>query len=286
MKDFKLIDINNEPQSYQQLINFYNEASRCVFENIKVTIVQWFNANMCAALGGILDEISEVNAIKIDSPKASILTILKKNSFLSHYGFNTEIDTNHTAISFLKLKTNESRYFHSYITNQLLSKQAFPTMTSQLQKKIEESIYEIFVNAQIHSGTEYIYTCGQFFPKKQTIEFTIVDMGKGFKKTINERFQQKLSSIASIKWALQDTHSTKIDIPGGIGLTILTEFIKMNNGKFQIISDDGFYEMSNTHEKTQMFSGSFPGTIINMEFRTDDTNSYQLSSELDFNNIF
>ncbi|MDR4507873.1 MAG: hypothetical protein MRJ65_06500 [Candidatus Brocadiaceae bacterium] len=44
-------------------------------------------------------------------------------------------------------------------------------------KKITESIYEIFVNAQIHSETDFIYTCGQFFPNKHMIEFTIKDTG-------------------------------------------------------------------------------------------------------------
>jgi len=101
-------------------------------------------------------------------------------------------------------------------------------MTEALKRKISESIYEIFVNAQMHSKSEYIYTCGQFYPKKQKIAFTIVDMGQGFKANINNRFRHNLSSIQAIKWATENGSTTKTDAPGGIGLAILKEFITMN----------------------------------------------------------
>ena len=164
--------------------------------------------------------------------------------------------------------------------NELLSRSDLPKMTEQLKKKIAESIYEIFVNAQLHSNSEYIYTCGQFFPRKEKIEFTIVDMGIGFKKPINNRFNTSLSSIQAIRWALIDGNTTKTDVSGGLGLSLLTEFIKLNKGKFQIISDNGFYEVGQK-ENAGFLDSPFPGTIVNMEFSTDDANSYRLSSESD-----
>ena len=63
-------------------------------------------------------------------------------------------------------------------------------------------------------------------------------------------------------------------------MSLLTEFIKLNKGKFQIISDNGFYEVGE-EEKAGFLDAPFPGTIVNMEFRTDDSNSYRLSSESD-----
>lgn len=162
--------------------------------------------------------------------------------------------------------------------NELLSRSDLPSMTDGLKKKIAESIYEIFVNAQMHSGTEYIYTCGQFYPKKHVIEFTIVDTGQGFKKTINNRFNCNMNSLQAIKWALIDGNTTKQDVSGGLGLSLLTEFIKLNNGRFQIVSDDGFYEFGENLYPT-FLPNVVLGTIVNMKFRTDDTNYYRLSSE-------
>ena len=39
-------------------------------------------------------------------------------------------------------------------------------MPGGVKEKVIEAIYEIFVNAQIHSETQLIYTCSQFFPNK------------------------------------------------------------------------------------------------------------------------
>lgn len=278
VKEFTLIDINTNLSSYNQFVALYAQLSKIDFDAIKINVKDWFGANMSAVLGGILDKIALKNTVSVSSGNAKIISILQKNTFLANYGYKIIPDVNGTAIKYLKLKPTESRFFNSYIINELLSRSAFPSMTDELRKKIAESIYEIFVNAQIHSNTDYIYTCGQFFPKKHKIEFTIVDMGDGFKKLINGRFNATLTSVQAIKWAVQDGHTTKTDVSGGLGLSLLTEFIKLNNGKFQIISDDGFYE-AGEFEKTHILNAPFPGTIVNMQFRTDDTHSYRLSSE-------
>ena len=86
--------------------------------------------------------------------------------------------------------------------------------------------------------------------------------------------------MQAITWAIGDKNSTKQDISGGIGLAILREFIIRNQGKIQIVSDDGFYQLDSHEEQTKSFSGSFPGTVINMQFRTDDAASYALISEV------
>ncbi len=161
-----------------------------------------------------------------------------------------------------------------------------PKMSIGAKEKIVEAIYEIFVNAQMHSETKNIYTCGQFFPNKNSIEFTIVDTGIGFKERINNRFDSNLSSIQAIEWAVQDRKTTKVGVTGGIGLAVLREFVEMNGGKMQIVSHDGFYQFDKESVDSRIFNGNFPGTIVNLQFRTDDNNNYSLKSEIDYNDIF
>jgi len=285
MIDFSFSHIESKDISYDRFGEFYQIYKNISFDKIMVRLDSWFEANMCAVLGGLLDIIKPVNQISITSNDNKIVTILKKNGFLANYGYSVEYDRNNTTIQYLKLKANENRYFSSYVNNELLTKTGFPSMTEALKRKISESIYEIFVNAQMHSKSEYIYTCGQFYPKKQKIAFTIVDMGQGFKANINNRFRHNLSSIQAIKWATENGSTTKTDAPGGIGLAILKEFITMNKGNFQIVSYDGFYQVGKD-EKAIQLKHSFPGTVVNMEFRTDDTLSYSLASEADISNIF
>jgi len=284
-----LKNIDTSFSCYNQFTKLYKKLGDIYFDNINIELQTWFGANMSAVLGGLLDKVSFTNTISVTSNNPATIDILKKNTFLANYGYEIVSDVNNTAIKYLKLKPAESRYFNLYVLTELLSKTALPTMTEGLRKKIAESIYEIFVNAQIHSGTDYIYTCGQFFPQKHMIEFTIVDVGSGFKKIINKRFSANntsLTSVQAIKWALINGHTTKTDVSGGLGLSLLTEFIKLNKGKFQIISDNGFYELG-AEEKSGFLDAPFPGTIVNMKFRTDDINTYRLSTETyDVQDIF
>lgn len=286
MVKYTLSNIDTRYDCYSQFSKLYKALKDIKFDVIEIDLKNWFGANMSAVLGSILDNVSPTNQIKITSDNQKVLEILKKNGFLANYGYEKRLDTNNTTIKYLKLPKADSRFFNSYVMNELLSRSDLPSMTDGLKKKIAESIYEIFVNAQMHSGTEYIYTCGQFYPKKHVIEFTIVDTGQGFKKTINDRFNCNMNSLQAIKWALIDGNTTKQDVSGGLGLSLLTEFIKLNNGRFQIVSDDGFYEFGEN-----LYPNFLPnvvlGTIVNMKFRTDDTNSYRLSSEnYDTDDIF
>ncbi len=283
----QLVNINNTFESYQKLIDFYQEHKYKEFDTIHLELRQWFAANMCAALGGILDAFTDnLNDVKIDYISPDIERILLKNDFLSFFGRSRMIDNYHTTIRFLKLKLSDGKFFNNYVVNELIGRTELPKMSYLVKEKMTEAIYEIFVNAQIHSESRQIYTCGQFFPRDNTIEFTIVDTGIGFKRKVNERFNANLNSIQAIKWAIMDKNTTKVGVTGGIGLALLKEFIEKNRGKMQIISDDGFYQFDIQGEQSYFFNGSFPGTIVNLQFRTDDNSSYILKKEFDNNNIF
>src|SRR3989304_1662596 len=285
MRELRNIDTSFE--SYQKLIDLYQVYKDSIFEEIELDLYQWFAANMSSALGGVLDKIAEnLNEVKFKNISENIKTILLKNDFLSYYGFNRIMDSNNTTIKFLKLKPTDGKYFNLYVVNELLSRPELPYISLPLKRKMTEAIYEIFVNAQIHSETKNIYTCGQFYPQKNIIEFTITDTGIGFKNRINQRFKKNLTSTQAIQWATNDRHTTKIGVSGGLGLALLKEFIKNNKGKLQIISDDGFYQFDSKGEDIKLFHGSFPGSIVNLQFRTDDESTYTLTDEVKLDDIF
>lgn len=282
-----LRDISDACKSYQDIITLYGKNRDQLFNDIHIKIEGWFSANMSAVLGAVLDLFSRnINNIQIFCAVAKTEEILLKNDFLSYYGRRKIFDTNHTTIKYQKLKPSDGKYFKKYIIEELIGRDELPNMSVALKEKIVEAIYEIFVNAQIHSGTDFIYTCGQFFPKKNKIEFTIVDTGIGFKEKVNRRFNTNLSAVQAIKWAVKDKKTTKEEISGGIGLAILKEFIGMNKGKMQIISNEGFYQYNCTGVIMRLFNGQFPGTIVNLQFCTDDCNAYSLKNEVDISDIF
>jgi hypothetical protein len=240
--------IDNSFESYQRLVYFYQENKDKMFDDVHIELRGWF--------------------------------------FLTYYGKKREVDANHTTIKFQKLTPADGKYFKKYVIEELISRTELPKMSFALKERMVEAIYEIFINAQIHSETKNIYTCGQFFPNKNKIEFTVVDTGIGFKDRINSRFNSDLNAEQSITWAVKDGHTTKKTISGGIGLALLKEFITKNKGKMQIVSDAGFYQYGVQGVVSGSFAGQFPGTIVNLQFCTDDENSYVLKNEIDINDIF
>ena len=284
-----LTSINNTFESYQKLISFYESNKNKLFEEVHINLGHFFAANMSAALGAVLDEFtSNLNRVYFESISPQIEAILLKNDFLTYYGGQRAIDRNKTTIKFQKLKPTDGKYFKNYVIEELIEGHMadLPKMSQGVKEKMVEGIYEIFVNAQIHSKTDFIYTCGQFYPNKNKIEFTIVDTGIGFKERINQRFSRNLSAVQAITWAVQDKMTTKVGVSGGIGLAVLKEFIRMNKGKMQIVSDDGFFQFDESGQVTRTFNGQFPGTIVNLQFNTDDDSNYSLKSEIELDDIF
>lgn len=283
-----LSQIENNFESYQKLISFYEGNKDRVFDTIPVEIRNWFSANISAVLGAIFDKLTEnVNVIQFKYIDESIESILTKNDFLTYFGKKRTRDLFNTTIRFQKLKPTDGKYFKIYVIDELIKGRDsdLPRMSEKVKEQIIEGIYEVFINAQIHSDTNFIYTCGQFFPNLHTIEFTIVDTGIGFAETVYRRFGKRISSSQAIQWAVKDRMTTKQGVSGGIGLAILREFVTANKGCMQIVSGNAFYEYNALNEFTRVFVGGFPGTIVNLRFKTDDVQGYRLNSEVDIKNI-
>ncbi len=277
--DIKIDKIENDFEGYNELINFYALNKEKNFSEINLKLTGWFSAHTCSMLGAILTKLqNKLNSVNIDALKAK--DILERNGFLSFFGNEKKIDYNNTTIPYQVLSIDDDRYFNNYVFKEFLGKSDLPNMTEGLKKKMTESIYEIFINAKIHSQTDKIFICGQYFPYLHKIEFMLTDIGVGIKNVINTRFNSNLTAIQAIDWAIEDRNTTKNGISGGIGLALLYEFIQKNMGKIQIVSNEGFWELNTEGIIKSSFENEFPGTMINIMVRTDDKNSYMLYDEI------
>lgn len=64
----------------------------------------------------------------------------------------------------------------------------------------------------------------------------------------------------------------------------MKEFIHYNNGKYQIVSGNEFWELDKKMENSKELKYHFPGTIVNIEIDQNDTNIYkyeQIKNEKD-----
>jgi hypothetical protein len=289
--------ITSNYNGFKALICFYKELS--VISDTKIIIdfrkCRYFEANLSSVLGAIFSSISmrNNNEIQISNLNYALDNIFKRNGFLSKFGTAKMPDEYNTTISYQEFEEDKGVNFKDYIRDNLLRKDDFPELSVLAEKKINESIFELFENAHTHGNCDKIHTCGQYFPNHNPprIDMTIVDLGQSIKANVNRHLEMIgkniISGTEAIQWAVIKGHTTKIgNNPGGLGLDVIREFVDLNKGKLQIVSSDGFWEYKKGKASTKTLSESFPGTIANLEFNLDDKNFYQLSSEVSLDNIF
>ena len=208
--------------------------------------------------------------------------------FLSHFGRMRLPDYWGTTISYQRFDVKDDRYFSGYIESEFIQRSEMPEMTPGLLKEFRKSIFEIFSNAVWHSHTQLgIFSCGQLFPNKSQLNFTVADLGVGIRQNVIDHRRLDLLPDEAIIWATEANNTTKRgSVPGGLGLKLLGEFIDLNGGCLQIVSDAGYWRRTNGRTSTARLNHPFPGTVVNIEINTADMNSYGLTSELNADDIF
>ena len=282
--DIPLPPIRSDFQGFTTLVNLAERVNSLEYSPISLNMsaANWVDAHMCAPLGAILYRASRnLNMVRFEHLPESVQKIFQKNGFLSYYGHTKRIDQWGTTIQYQRFERKDDRFFGAYIEQHFKDK-AIPDMSAALRKKFWESIFELFSNSVIHSETELgIFTCGQYFPSKNHIDFAIADLGIGIPQTLINKKGLRLNPENAIDWAMEGRNTTKTgSIPGGLGLKLLREFIRLNHGRIQVISDKGYWEQGtdgNIEKKT--LPNPFPGTVVNIEINTADVSTYALSSE-------
>lgn len=286
-----LPEIRHDKKGFEALLSLHKQTKDCWLDDVEIDMSQtsWFDADMSATLGALLYRLSsELNGVNLINIPANVEKALSKNGFLSHYGHENIPDIYGTTVAYKRFDVEDDRYFSAYIEREFIHRSEMPTMSSGLLKKFRESIFEIFSNAVLHSCTELgIFSCGQFFPNREKLDFTVADLGVGIKENIRKYEGIDLSPEEAIDWATKSNNTTKHgNVPGGLGLKLLCAFIDLNGGCIQIVSDAGYWKREDRKTEKTRLRHSFPGTVVSVKINTSDTNSYVLKSEINERDIF
>ena len=243
-----------------------------------------------AAFGTILysleERLNKVNLIHIPTP---VEEILSKNGFLSHYGRAKIPDRWGTTITYQRFDVEDDHYFAGYIEDELIHRSEMPEMSPGLLKKFRESIFEIFSNAVLHSHTKLgIFSCGQVFPNRNQLDFTVADLGVNIRENIKACTGCELSPEKRLSGPLRKVirPSAAICPAERLGLKILCDFVDLNGGCIRIVSDAGYWQHSGNETVTKLLSYPFPGTVVSVEINTADRQTYILASELNAEDLF
>ena len=288
---FYLQTVHSDREGFEHLGELAKAASDLFADRLELNMsqVRFFDANMAAPLGAILARVAdELNVVEIVDVPAMVEKVLRKNRFLTNYRYETLDDTNRTTMPFRRLRLSDEGEFEEYVRRQLKGK-GIPRMSEGLGKVFKKKVFEVYQNAVIHSESEIgVFACGQFFPQKQRLDFTLADVGIGVRETVRRYFKNnRIGSLPALKWALAPSHTTKSGKqPGGLGLKFLQDFVRLNKGKIQIASRFAFYESHGGEEHFEKMAADFPGTAVTIEINTADTAAYCLASELTPDDVF
>ena len=241
--------------------------------------LDYIDANLSAFLLAGSYYLNREYSIKLLFDSKSIpdkLNVLARNGLLGkmNYGLNTPCPTDerHSTIHVNAFKFDEVDNFIGYIRKDFLGHRSLKTLSSNKKEKISSNYCELFDNAGVHGTEEHpIFTCGQYFPKKEEIKFSMVDLGNGFLRNVSDYTNGKIkTSFEAIKWAFKSKNSTKKDAPGGLGLPNLYELCVNQRGAIQITSGDCYLEINpfpinGVNKLTACKTNHFlPGTVINL----------------------
>ncbi|MEP6186715.1 STAS domain-containing protein, partial [Roseibium sp.] len=232
------------------------------FENQNLALdfsqVQWIDANLASAVICVIEKLqSKDNSVVFSGASPRIQDILKRNGLF----FSESISAGGTVVPLKNFSKDDGVKYSNYM-RQYLAKFNLPKMTEPLRAKIYEGLDEVFVNSSIHSHIEtLVYACGQFYPRLERLDFSVADGGIGMHGAYKKAFGKDITAEDAIEWALKDTNTTRVgDIPGGLGLKILRGFVKLNGGKFVVVSGDGYWMEKEENVIKKTLPWSYPGT--------------------------
>lgn len=272
---------------FSEIKSFEGEALILNFE--KVTFV---SANQFAVIGCILSHFHDKRPstkIVFSNVPNKLDSIMRVNGFGKHFSRAPLPDKHNTTIEYKIFNVSQINEFERYIIMEIFSRNDIPQMSVSARDSIIDNILEIFNNVKEHTNACKLYTCGQYFPSKSLLYFTITDSGETIPYNVSSFLKEHDINISTslLEWAMQSGNSTRrTDSPGGLGLFLLSDFINLNNGELYIVSGNETFEQTKKGARYRYLDYSFAGTIVTMAFNLSDHSSYCLESEDISNFIF
>lgn len=274
----ELKDFDNLFQVWRQVVESKSDIildfSRCYF----------LRPNAVAFLGGLIRLVqsrSQEITIKKDTIYNKIKMNLQQNGFM--YAFCEDKEPwQGNSIPYREDPKQDKDGLLYYLTEQWLGR-GWVQMNQNLRNVIVGRVWEIYANAFEHGRTDIgVFSCGQHYPKLNQLKLTVVDFGVGIPYNVRQ-FQNNptLPADKALEWAFQAGTSTRRGgVAGGVGLDYLKTFVKINRGKLEFFSQDGYVAIDENQEIYQNRQTFFQGTLVNITLQCNEA-LYILVSDAD-----
>jgi anti-sigma regulatory factor (Ser/Thr protein kinase) len=244
----------------------------------------FMSAEATAILAGtklIRDQEGLATEIDLDTLDQKVRRVLEKSKFLSLFGQECFLPCgNSLPICALTKFSIES--IIQYVDGQIMHRHEMPKMTPDLAKEIRKAFFELFGNVFHHSSSAIGgIVCGQVYPVSKEIQIVLYDMGMGIARRVRSSVSTIKTDHEAISWALQRGTSTLANHcePRGLGLYLLREFLRVNEGAFIIYANKAAIEEVKGRRAFSTLRHDLRGTLIDMRIKVRDDVKYALSRE-------
>jgi hypothetical protein len=277
----KIPTINAAPKDFKALHTLWQTANKYnVDVEFDFSDCHFLKPNAVAFLGGLAHLIIKRTGrpiFKWDTIREKILTNLRQCGFAHSFGDKRD-QWEGNSIPYREDKIKSEDEFANYLSNLWLGR-GWVHVSQRLKDEIVGRMIEIYINAFEHAESNIgVFTCGQHFPKVQTLLLSVVDFGLGipanvrrFFKKQNLEWADQISASSCIQWAFKQGTTTKPNGTGrGLGLDLLKDFIQKNHGKLEVYSHEGYACISQGREVYKDLNSYFEGTIFHITLKCDE----------------
>jgi hypothetical protein len=274
--------INDSRADFVTLFTIWSQTND-YFEDVRFDFsgCRFLRPNAVAFLGGLARLIeSRSGDVVFDWGsvcEAKVMANMCQNGFAGNFGYPSSGWTGN-CIPYREDWTRDVNGIMDYLERYWLGR-GWVNVSQRLRDAIAGHMWEIYNNAFEHSESEIgVFTCGQHFPKDETLVLSVVDFGQGipakirgfFRQHVDESLASRLTGASCLRWAFQAGNTTKIGEPGGSGLDLLKEFIRFNQGKLEVYSNEGYAIIDQNGERYENLDISFEGTVVHITLRCDE----------------
>lgn len=283
---------NYNKNTYEELIRLQTVLSENYDKKVLLNMknVRFISANLLSVLGSVLENAINRNkhSIAFSNINDSIKRLMQMNGFNKYFFWDNIPDRYHNTIKYtiFDATTENLEFFEKFLIINVLDRADMPPMSKKVKDRIVDSFLEMFNNVIDHADSDCAYVCGQYFQNSSELVISIVDVGKTIKENVNDYLQGEIDEN-TLQWAIVKGNSTKTETaPGGLGFSLLLDFIWLNKGKFSLVSANECYEVTPKSKKFYNLNGSFKGTIVTITFNMNDDFAYILKEEREEEIIF
>lgn len=282
---FAVARINGSRSGFTTIAEFVGTAASALAVGdeaftLDMSSANWVNAPSVAALGAAIEWLTASGmAISVVLPTdGKVRAILRRNGFTSRFIGGERYDPYGSVLPYETFDVGEAEAVLAYVQDRFLGREELAELPDDFREGMHLAFWELHANSEEHGRARRVHVAGQYYPNDHSLSFQITDDGVGFKQCVNSALSCEWTALECIAWATQPSKSTRRSgVPGGLGLKTLIDIVGANRGQLQIVSGDGYWELSNRGNVQHVLPFTCPFTAVTVTVNTDEASLAALS---------